>query len=189
MVSGTKWDLGVGRESCEPALGLRLRGPEECVAWVGLSSSAFVLWSAWLGTGPSFLEADGAGSGLLSCWDGSLAVKIRQKFIRSNIWRPQPNADLHSSVLSWCFRLTCRSRCSAGCEHRPTMRKRSATTGGTLNLSSLVKLFQMKTSKTFPFMPEPLPSATSHQNLKISAIESSGKITSACLCVEIRRRR
>lgn len=79
MVSGTKWDLGVGKESCEPALGLRLRGPEECVAWAGLSSSALVLLSAWLGTGPSFPGNDGAGSGLWSCWYCSLGVKIKIK--------------------------------------------------------------------------------------------------------------
>lgn len=78
LVSGTKRDLGVGRESCEPALGPRLRGPEECVAWAGLTSAAVVLWSAGLGTAPSVLEADGAGSALLSCWYGSLAVKTRR---------------------------------------------------------------------------------------------------------------
>lgn len=97
VVSGTKWDLGVARESCEPALGLRLRGPEECVAWAGLSSPALVLWSTRLGTGPSFPEAAGA-SGLLSGWDGGLAGKIRQKFSRSNIWRRHPNIDLYKLV-------------------------------------------------------------------------------------------
>lgn len=67
-VSGAKWELGVGGESWEPALGLRLRGPEGGVAWAGLSASA-----------PPFVEAETAASGLPSCWYGSLAVELRAK--------------------------------------------------------------------------------------------------------------
>lgn len=76
-VSGAKWEPGVGCAGCEPALGLRLRDPEERgKVWAGPSSSALFLRPR---TAPSFPEAEGAASGLLSCWYGSLAVKKRTK--------------------------------------------------------------------------------------------------------------
>lgn len=99
MVSGTKWDLGGGMRPlvcgswdgcCEPALGLRLRGPDECVVWEGLAASGLVLWSVRPGTGPSFLGTDGADSGLWSSWYCSLLsvfpleVKIKTNFISTN---------------------------------------------------------------------------------------------------------
>ena len=77
VVSGPKWSLGGDRrpwvcggwDGClEPGLGLRLRGPEECVVWEGLAASGLVLWSVRPGTGPSFLGTDGADCGLWSGW-------------------------------------------------------------------------------------------------------------------------
>lgn len=81
MVSGTKWDLGSGMRPLvcgswdgrsEPALGLRLRGPEECVVWEGLAVSGLALWSGRPGTGPSLLGTAGVDSGLWSSWCCSL---------------------------------------------------------------------------------------------------------------------
>lgn len=92
VVSGTKRDLGGGMRPlvcgswdgcCEPALGLRLRGPEDCVVWEGLAASGLVLWS--------FLGTDGADSGLWSSWYCSLLsvfpleVKIKTDFISTNL--------------------------------------------------------------------------------------------------------
>lgn len=72
----SKWDLGGGMrplvcegwDGCsEPATGLRLRGPDDCVAWEGLVASGLVLWSARPGTGTSILgTSSGADSGLWS---------------------------------------------------------------------------------------------------------------------------
>lgn len=81
MVSGTKRDLGGGMRPlvcgswdgcCKPVLGLRLRGPEDCVAWEGLAVSGLVLWSVRPGTRPSCLRTDEADSGLWSSWYCSL---------------------------------------------------------------------------------------------------------------------
>lgn len=69
VVSGPKWGLGGGRrplvcggwdECWEEGLGLRLRGPEDCVVWEALAASGLVLWSLKAWTGPSFLGTDGA---------------------------------------------------------------------------------------------------------------------------------
>lgn len=99
MVSGTKWDQGGGMRPlvcggwdgcCEAALGLRLRGPEECVAWEGLAASGLVLRSGRPGTGPSLPGTDGVDSGLWSGWYCSrlsvtpLEVKVKKKIINMN---------------------------------------------------------------------------------------------------------
>lgn len=97
MVSGTKWDLGGGMRPlvcggwdgcCEPALGLRLRGPEESVVWEGLAVSGLALRSGRPGTGPSLLGTAGVDSGPWSSWYCillsvfPLEVKVKTNFVK-----------------------------------------------------------------------------------------------------------